>query len=483
MAFIQKPYWFRPGRGGGRNPGILAVENRYEFIAHESSTDGSSWSYCCKFRLTPKVKCSAKARVVAFDDKWILHSVDDEHSCEPNRARVAAELLRHKMKKIVRSNPTQAVGKAVRAIRIEASEEFRKEKDFYSHLIAELGTDSALEKQLLRVRSEVIGNTPNSRNGFHPVEFLNGIYGENNDIVVCDSNNLDENWRELIEKNKPNTGYNWERMDETILNIEKEFHSEDPEPNSDDLESVLGESAGVNDNDLPKRVLAFTTKNLLEELEQNRKTSVDGTFKSSCSLWCQQFIWMIKSKGYWVPVVWGWLPDKTEISYKVFFLLIEHKMKEMGFDLNVKSILCDFELNILKSIDTMLECDILGCFFHNKKCFHRRMDKRGFKTRYENDDKFYEFINHCSALSHLPIEDIEAGLDYVEIRFTFEDQEAADFKMDFIKYIRDFWINGCIPPRVWNVFGRSEDLTNNNQEGYNSKFNKELKETHPSPGK
>ena len=187
-------------------------------------------------------------------------------------------------------------------------------------------------------------------------------YTGNNDIAVCDSNNLNTNWRELIEKYKPNTGYNWERMDETIMNIAREFHSEDPEPNSDDLESVLEESAGVNDKDLPKRVLAFTTKNLLEELEQNRKTSVDGTFKSSCSLWCQQFIWMIKSKGYWVPVVWGWLPDKTEISYKVFFLLIEHKMKELGFDLNVKSILCDFELNILKSIDTMLECDILGCF-------------------------------------------------------------------------------------------------------------------------
>ena len=49
--------------------------------------------------------------------------------------------------------------------------------------------------------------------------------------------------------------------------------------------------------------------------------------------------------------------------------------------------------------------------------------------------------------------------------------------------MRDFWINGCVvcvPLRVWNTFGRSEDLTNNNQEGYNSKFNKELKETHPS---
>ena len=37
-------------------------------------------------------------------------------------------------------------------------------------------------------------------------------------------------------------------------------------------------------------------------------------------------------------------------------------------------------------------------------------------------------------------------------------------------------------PRTLNTFGRSDYFTNNNQEGYNSKFNKELKETHPSPG-
>ena len=29
MAIVQNPYWFRPGRGGGRNPGILAIKNEY----------------------------------------------------------------------------------------------------------------------------------------------------------------------------------------------------------------------------------------------------------------------------------------------------------------------------------------------------------------------------------------------------------------------------------------------------------------------
>ena len=78
---------------------------------------------------------------------------------------------------------------------------------------------------------------------------------------------------------------------------------------------------------------------------------------------------MVKAQaGYWIPVVWGWLPDKTEMSYKVFFLLVEKKMKELGLELNVESVLADFELNILRAVDVMLQCPILGCFFHYKTC-------------------------------------------------------------------------------------------------------------------
>ena len=110
------------------------------------------------------------------------------------------------------------------------------------------------------------------------------------------------------------------------------------------------------------------------------------------------------------------------------------------------------------------------------------MERKGFKTRYENDEYFKRFINECSALGHLPIEDIDLGIKYIENKYNFDDEAGNTFKEDFIKYIWDFWIDGCLPPRVWNCFGRSEDLTNNNQEGYNSKFNKELKETHPSAG-
>ena len=85
--------------------GVLSVDAKYEFTAHESTKDGNSWWYCCKYRLTQKVRCPAKARVIKFDEKWILQQVDENHTCEPNRPKVIAELLRHKMKEIVRRDP------------------------------------------------------------------------------------------------------------------------------------------------------------------------------------------------------------------------------------------------------------------------------------------------------------------------------------------------------------------------------------------
>ena len=114
------------------------------------------------------------------------------------------------MKEIVRNNPTPAVGKAVREIRVKAFEEYKNDKLFYSHLIAELGTDSALEKQLLRVRHDVIGKTPTNRNEFDPTEFLERVYGEN--MIVCDSNNLESNWRDQIKNWNESSEYNWERI-------------------------------------------------------------------------------------------------------------------------------------------------------------------------------------------------------------------------------------------------------------------------------
>ena len=51
-----------------------------------------------------------------------------------------------------------------------------------------------------------------------------------------------------------------------------------------------------------------------------------------------------------------------------------------------------------------------------------------------------------------------------------------------MEYIDSYWVNGVFPPFVWSTWKRTGDYTNNNQEGFNSKINRELKQVHPSPG-
>ena len=46
-------------------------------------------------------------------------------------------------------------------------------------------------------------------------------------------------------------------------------------------------------------------------------------------------------------------------------------MKELGLDIKVQSVLCDFELNILKACDTMLKVLVCGCFFSTSRLVSR----------------------------------------------------------------------------------------------------------------
>ena len=163
-------------------------------------------------------------------------------------------------------------------------------------------------------------------------------------------------------------------------------------------------------------------------------------------------------------------------------LLVQEKLQEIGVTCDIATVISDFELNIIKACDDMLEIDPEGCFFHFSKALKTKVDKHHFKTRYENDPVFEQFIKECGALAHLPLEDLEKGLEHIENKYVFEDDKGNEFKDYFITYIRNYWIEGCYPPQVWNCWSRTEDLTNNHQEGYNAKTNRVLRQIHPSPG-
>ena len=163
--------------------------------------------------------------------------------------------------------------------------------------------------------------------------------------------------------------------------------------------------------------------------------------------------------------------------------MIQEKLAELKIQFNIKEVISDFELNIHKALDDMLtDIEILGCFFHLAKAFKKKVDQKQMKKHYDNNPEFRRFIKQAVALSSLPLADLEAGMQHLKDNFIFEDAKEESFKQEFLAYIDTYWINGCFPPHVWSTWKRTGDFTNNNQEGYNSRLNKELKQQHPSPG-
>ena len=486
MASSHLDYCFhegRKGKTGKQGPGILVVEGKYKFRYNQVNKAGNIFKLYCVKQLHPKFSCKAKAQVVKRDDgTFFLHSCDIDHTCLPDSALVIAEELKQRMVEIVRDNPANPVSEAIKTVKFEYAQE-NAEDPMFPEVMESLGNHRALEQKLLRSRWSIIGTMPKNRNDFNPEQFLKNVLKKST-MITIDSNNLDENWRSAIEKTNVNTSYNWDKFTDRMRAYEEEDDDEDqetgdsPEEQNDD-EGDLDPKAG----DLPKRVVCYTSLKLLKLFAQCTRGSLDGTFKSSCKLWKQQFVFMLKFRGHWIPVVWGWLPDKTELSYKVFLHLILEKLKDLEITFNLEEIICDFELAIHKSIDDICpDMKILGCFFHFALAVQRKVDKWGLKTHYENDEKFRRFVKQAIAVSALPLENIERGTRVLAANHVFDTEKENVFKDKLLNYIINYWVNGCYPPFIWSTWTRTDDYTNNNQEGFNSRMNKELKQKYPSPG-
>ena len=284
--------------------------------------------------MTPGVNCKARATVLKILNEenrvfqYILANHDVSHQCEPNKPKMIAEKMKHDMKLRVRSNPSDPVMATILEVREEAANIYGNDEELFNKITYELGANRPIVKQLLRARHDVIGKTPQNRNEFNVNEFMKNVFGESHGIEIMDSNNISENWRQKIDVTDSKTNFKWD-LEESVQCYENENNCEFENDciNQDIVEEIINENSSIHyesnekvdlsSKDLPKRVLAFSTKNLLKLLHKHLRTSVDGTFKSNCFLWAQQFRWSAKISGYWIPIIWGWLPDKSLTSYKV----------------------------------------------------------------------------------------------------------------------------------------------------------------------
>ena len=85
------------------------------------------------------------------------------------------------------------------------------------------------------------------------------------DIIVLDSNDLPEGWKERIEENQCPTRH-WESLSETMREFE-EFQTNATEIIDENIDNIVDDSGEIDENvdkALPKRILIFSSKKLLK---------------------------------------------------------------------------------------------------------------------------------------------------------------------------------------------------------------------------
>ena len=232
----------------------------------------------------------------------------------------------------------------------------------------------------------------------------------------------------------------------------------------------------VNTSSKPKRVLVFTTLTLIGLLAMCRNGSVDGTFKSMTKMFKQLFIMMVNYEGPFVPIAFGWLPNKHTESYHIFLLLLLNKFKLENravfqmfgrSKLKLKKITLDFEVAIHKAFGCIFK--LRGCFFHYSQAGWRVVQKEGMVVTYITVKEFRDFVRSVIAIAFLPLNLIEGVID--ELRAIVFDstsqcvKKMTSFQATFLDYIESVWLYGNYQPKMWNQWKRTKNLTNNNNEG------------------
>ena len=221
-----------------------------------------------------------------------------------------------------------------------------------------------------------------------------------------------------------------------------------------------------------QRIIIFASDLQLRLLCNSRQIGVDGTFKSCPGLFAQFYIIMGWCKGECMPVAFALLGGKMETTYRRMILELVNACRNMGLEFKPPRIIIDFEQGAFSAFKFFFkDSHILGCFFHFGQCLFRKLVELGLKKAYGEDEALQKWFNWCVSLVFIPLRHIETVFaDKILDEAPFEKYPLLN---DFTDYMLETWIeNGALfPPDLLNQYSNLDEKSNNNNEGYNHRFN------------
>lgn len=232
-------------------------------------------------------------------------------------------------------------------------------------------------------------------------------------------------------------------------------------------------------NDFDAKMIVFSTFTNLYFLCHSECIYADGTFDYAPKFFSQMFSIHAYKNGYYIPVVFCFLPSKKEDTYITLFKLIINKCNEFGLQFSPSSIVVDFEIAIQNAIDVIWpNTIIMGCRFHLRQAWFRKIQSLGLVTEYRKGTEIGKFLKYLFALQFLSSDEVGDAFSIDLISDMPEDKRVKDF----CDYLTDNYIgeDSKYPPHIWAACSASLRRTTNACESFHSRFNKSFYATHPN---
>ena len=168
-----------------------------------------------------------------------------------------------------------------------------------------------------------------------------------------------------------------------------------------------------NGSDAQSRIILFASPSALHKLASSTVWFMDGNFAMAPPGFLQMYVIRIPLGNTAITTVYGVLQNKTQDTYDEMFRAIMNYCEVIGLFPDPLTILCDFELAVIRSIHDILgdNINIQACFYHFSQATWRKIQQLGLVQRYKEDEEFKMFCAKLDGLAFLPRDDVIAGFE------------------------------------------------------------------------
>ena len=139
MVYTAPKFELRASKDPESNPGMLIIEDKFEFCMNKANKQRTSFIYYCKFRQTKGIFCNCKLTLVKYqveeEVKYMIKPFSNIHNHQGCMPEIVAEKKKLEMCELFRKQPEEHVSVAMTNVLLKYSELYQSQFELWKEII------------------------------------------------------------------------------------------------------------------------------------------------------------------------------------------------------------------------------------------------------------------------------------------------------------------------------------------------------------